>query len=126
MPECRPASQTAAPSPIASSGVTDFADDAPFEPDDRDSPVIGDAETAERIAAELGAVDEALGRIEAGRYGVCTECGDRLDDDVLAADPTVKTCAAHLRLEHAVARPESSPQSVSPDDAGPAGDLTGQ
>jgi hypothetical protein len=81
--------------------------------DDRDSDVgLGDAE---QIAAELAAVDRALARIEAGDHGNCTECGTRLDDALLAADPTASICPAHLGLEH-----------VAPEPAGETSDAEGE
>ena len=60
-----------------------------------------DTGDAARIGAELAAVDRALARIESGDYGNCTDCGSRLDDAQLAADPTATTCPDHLGLEHA-------------------------
>lgn len=50
------------------------------------------------IAAELGAVESALERLDAGGYGACASCGDPIDDDLLATDPTALSCPAHLRL----------------------------
>jgi DnaK suppressor protein len=41
---------------------------------------------------QLAAVDAALGRLEAGRYGVCERCGQPIGDDRLAARPTALTC----------------------------------
>ena len=42
----------------------------------------------ERVAA----VDAALARLEAGRYGVCDRCGQRIGVDRLAARPAAMTC----------------------------------
>jgi DnaK suppressor protein len=33
-----------------------------------------------------------LGRLEAGRYGVCERCGQPIGDDRLAARPAARTC----------------------------------
>ena len=41
---------------------------------------------------QVAAVDAALGRLEAGRYGVCERCGQPIGDDRLAARPTARTC----------------------------------
>lgn len=77
---------------------------------------LGDAE---QIAAELAAVDRALARIEAGDYGNCTECGTRLDDAHLAADPTATTCQAHLGLEHATPEPADVTATTATTDSEP-------
>jgi DnaK suppressor protein len=42
----------------------------------------------ERVAA----IDAALARLEAGRYGVCDRCGQPIGDDRLAARPAAMTC----------------------------------
>ncbi|MDP4990732.1 MAG: TraR/DksA family transcriptional regulator [Marivita lacus] len=41
---------------------------------------------------ELHRVDAALGRIEAGTYGVCVKCGDPISDERLSAVPTAALC----------------------------------
>ncbi|MDQ2754892.1 MAG: hypothetical protein M3R71_05015 [Actinomycetota bacterium] len=48
-----------------------------------------------RIEAELTAVDEALGRLDAGTYGRCQTCGAAIGDEALAADPLTAGCRAH-------------------------------
>jgi RNA polymerase-binding transcription factor DksA len=48
-----------------------------------------------RVAAELDAVEAALGRIDAGEYGHCAVCGTAIDGDDLRADPLVQACPAH-------------------------------
>ena len=40
----------------------------------------------------LDAVDAAIARIEAGEYGRCVRCGERLADERLDTDPTVTGC----------------------------------
>ncbi len=42
----------------------------------------------ERVAA----IDAALDRLAAGRYGVCDRCGQPIGDDRLAARPAAITC----------------------------------
>jgi sigma-B regulation protein RsbU (phosphoserine phosphatase) len=44
----------------------------------------------------LHQVDEALTRLEEGTYGVCLECGDRIEPDLLLADPVACFCLDHL------------------------------
>jgi len=41
---------------------------------------------------QLAAADAALGRLEAGRYGVCERCGQPIGEDRLAARPAARTC----------------------------------
>ena len=47
------------------------------------------------VAAELDAIEDALGRIDAGSYGRCRACGTPIADADLEADPLVLACAAH-------------------------------
>ncbi|WP_135501326.1 TraR/DksA family transcriptional regulator [Roseovarius aestuariivivens] len=46
--------------------------------------------------AELRRIDAALGRIEAGTYGICQKCGEDISTarlDMLPETPFCKTCA---------------------------------
>ncbi|MCZ8253324.1 MAG: TraR/DksA family transcriptional regulator [Hylemonella sp.] len=55
-----------------------------------------------RENAELDAIAAALQRIEAGVYGVCTDCGADIAEARLHAAPeTVRCLACQDRLEHA-------------------------
>jgi DnaK suppressor protein len=45
-----------------------------------------------RAREQVAAVDAALERIRAGRYGVCERCGQPIGDDRLAARPAARTC----------------------------------
>ncbi len=45
----------------------------------------------------LAEVDAALARLEAGTYGVCEVCGERIPDGRLEARPTARTCVEHAR-----------------------------
>jgi RNA polymerase-binding protein DksA len=40
----------------------------------------------------LADIDAALGRLEAGGYGICTSCGRDIPEARLLATPTVQTC----------------------------------
>ena len=42
----------------------------------------------------LGAVDEALVKVEAGTYGYCVECGDEMTEQRLRALPFAVRCTA--------------------------------
>ena len=46
----------------------------------------------EAARQQTAAVDAALRRLEAGRYGVCDRCGQPIGVDRLAARPTAATC----------------------------------
>jgi DnaK suppressor protein len=41
---------------------------------------------------QVTAIDAALGRLAAGRYGLCERCGQPIGDDRLAARPAALTC----------------------------------
>lgn len=43
--------------------------------------------------SELETLDEALERLQAGRYGVCKVCDSRIEPDRLRAVPHAVTCA---------------------------------
>jgi hypothetical protein len=44
-------------------------------------------------AAQLAQVEAALGRMDAGVYGICAGCGVCLTREYLLADPTAMLCA---------------------------------
>jgi len=46
----------------------------------------------EQARAQLTAIEAALDRLAAGRYGVCDRCGQPIGDDRLAARPAALTC----------------------------------
>lgn len=46
----------------------------------------------ERGSAELVAIDEALQRVADGSFGLCLDCGDRIDTARLHANPTALCC----------------------------------
>ena len=41
---------------------------------------------------QLTAIDAALQRLEAGRYGICQRCGQPIGEERLAARPAAVTC----------------------------------
>ncbi len=49
---------------------------------------------------ELTQMDEALGRLEEGRYGFCTECGAEISEERLRVAPYAPCCVScQTRLE---------------------------
>ena len=56
----------------------------------------------ERESAELVAIDEALGRIADGSYGLCVDCGVSIATARLHANPTALRCVGcQDKAEHA-------------------------
>jgi DnaK suppressor protein len=49
----------------------------------------------ESIEAELGEIEDALARLEAGTYGRCEVCGKPIPDERLAAQPTARYDVEH-------------------------------
>jgi len=47
---------------------------------------------AEHESNLLAEIDAALGRLEAGGYGICARCGIEIPEARLVATPTVQTC----------------------------------
>ena len=58
-----------------------------------------------RAEAILGEVDDALRRLEQGRYGTCELCGGRISADRLTAIPLSRTC---IRCARQLRRPAPS------------------
>lgn len=58
----------------------------------------GDTDQIDRLEADLAAVDAAMSRLASGEYGACMVCHIPIDDSLLAADPTLATCTAHVHL----------------------------
>ena len=48
----------------------------------------------EHETAELGALEEALARLDAGEYGECRDCGATIPEARLAAYPSALRCVA--------------------------------
>jgi Prokaryotic dksA/traR C4-type zinc finger len=50
----------------------------------------------DEVARLLQEVDAALGRMNAGTFGLCATCHDPIESDRLAADPLTQFCLDHL------------------------------
>lgn len=79
-------------------GETQGALELPRPPPEAGDEAEADLETGvavagvERDAAELNAITEALARLEAGRYGLCSECGAPIAWERLMAQPQAVRC----------------------------------
>jgi len=70
--------------------------------------ILADLDIAKvtRDIAELSAVEAALGRLEDGSYGVCSDCGEPIGWPRLNAQPTAERCiACQEKLELRTGRP---------------------
>jgi RNA polymerase-binding transcription factor DksA len=66
-------------------------------------------------SATLAHLDDALGQIDSGRYGVCVECGDRISKERLVALPFAVRCRdCEARREQQLGRAQASQRSASP------------
>ena len=69
------------------------------DPNDTADQIEGyEANTAilKELETRYNEVLAALLRIEDGTYGICTLSGHEIEPERLAADPTARTCKAHL------------------------------
>ena len=66
----------------------DFAEQATQTSNDEVLAAIGAT-----VRAEITDIDAALGRLAAGRYGICARCGTQIEPARLRAVPYTLTCA---------------------------------
>lgn len=78
-----------------------LASEAPDQEDASLAQVVVDLNSAdiERDMRELQEIEEALGRIAAGTYGICLRCGEPIDRERLEAAPAAKYDRLHQELE---------------------------
>lgn len=55
------------------------------------------AAVEENLEADLDLVVEALDRIKRGKYGICEEGGEEIEDARLEANPAAKYCIKHTK-----------------------------
>lgn len=89
-----PTDPAAAPSPDPAPAAV--PDPVSAAPDPTAAPDARPDLDLDAVTADLAGVEAALERLDQGSYGRCGACASAIDDDVLAADPTATTCAAHL------------------------------
>jgi RNA polymerase-binding transcription factor DksA len=73
----------------AGSGHEAQTDDQPGSDDGPDALLL------DQVRSDLDEVDAALRRLDQGGYGRCRQCGDLIDDRLLASAPAVAFCDAH-------------------------------
>ena len=54
--------------------------------------LVTDSGVLQRVNGELEEVDAALGRLDAGTYGICALCGQPVGDGRLEAKPAARYC----------------------------------
>ncbi len=81
--------------------VTDlsFADNHPADLGSENFERSKDLSLREQRFSRLRQVDEALARIDAGTYGICTRCGERIARDRLEALPEASLCLLCRQFE---------------------------
>jgi DnaK suppressor protein len=52
----------------------------------------------EQALGQVAEIDAAIGRLDAGTYGVCVRCGQPVGEGRLAARPAAATCVRCARL----------------------------
>lgn len=50
----------------------------------------------DQLEIRLLEVTTALGKIEVGTFGICTVCGEHIEEDRLNANPAAPTCKKHM------------------------------
>lgn len=49
-----------------------------------------------QLEIRLNEVKSAIAKIEDGTYGVCSVCGEKIENDRLDANPAATTCKTHM------------------------------
>ena len=77
--------------------LRELASDDSVRPDAARLPHLEAAAQLDAVEARLGATDGALGRLAAGRFGLCVECGDAIPAERLEARPDAHLCVPCCR-----------------------------
>lgn len=77
-------------------GASDNTEPAidPNEAADQIEELTNNVPIVESLEARLKSVQAALDNIEAGTYGVCSECGEKIPEERLEANPAATTCVS--------------------------------
>jgi len=75
----------------------DFGDQADPEEDEADESVAADEQVGIRdeIRSRLEDVRSALNKIKNDNYGVCEECGEPIEEEILEIVPESRLCKKH-------------------------------
>lgn len=63
---------------------------------DRNEEYEGNSALTDTFSARLKDVEDALKKIEEGKYGICEVSGDPIEEDRLMANPAARTNKAHM------------------------------
>jgi len=66
---------------------------------DRAEDWIERSSTLGELETRYNNINRALAKIEAGTYGVCEISGEAIEEDRLDANPSARTCKAHINNE---------------------------
>lgn len=65
----------------------------------RDQLLVRGTKLGESARGELRQIDRALERLEAGTYGTCETCGEKVDTEQLRVTPYSVACRRHCAPE---------------------------
>jgi len=65
---------------------------------DRHEDYEGRHAITDELEIRLNNINDALKKIEEGKYGVCEIGGEEIEEDRLEANPSAKTCKKHLNV----------------------------
>jgi len=78
----------------------DMGEDADASDENSFADKIEEFEGRSAVATELEdrnqEIENALTRMEEGKYGICKVCGEEIEEARLEANPAAETCKAHL------------------------------
>ncbi len=81
---------------MATLGETDIRDELRERRGKLEAAIATSGVEAARLEHLLEEVDEALGRLDGGTYGLCDVCHDPIEIERLMGDPLIRTCLDHL------------------------------
>ncbi len=74
-------------------------DESATEPDevaDRIEELEGNEAEIKELTEQRSLIEAALKKIEEGTYGTCEVSGEEIEEDRLEANPSARTCKAHM------------------------------
>jgi len=67
----------------------------PLDAADKIEELVTNVPLVEELEKRRKEIDKALKRMDEGKYGLCEECGEPIDEDRLEANAAATTCVAH-------------------------------